>query len=481
MHRLTRKFVLSALSLSAALGALWLLPSNHSHADSAVYLYPWVDQINVRKQPGLAGKPFVRLREGKRLLRLRPSRGPQVTVTLRCQKKNTGFVKVRTPQGRKGWVYRGALSRSRRPPVHWEAVIAYYPRRAREVSEDWNIYTRRIKKWADTGLLYWKEHYKDTRDCLALGEGPMPVGSVSISKIAKELKSFTGQKAGYILIQRDGDPAFVPYSRDTQAIQKKIESYMAEPFPFLGPDNLSFRAQIKKIQDSTKREQAKAKRDRALKKIKSLLESNQSVMERFVNKHLRLRYSLEQIRQSQDLKLKRQLNKIRASGYRLTFAEGRVYVRGDTRYLLDLAEEYGLLTPQKARYSELVYQEVADPSLRDGAVVVSWDKLADRVYRWGLFVQKWPRYKDAMERYRNLLVVFLSGSDNTSIVGAPGSGRFGQLKKGVRASYKRFASKYSDFRDNKLFQEYWKLWHINDFQMNSDIIRFQRNLRQRIK
>lgn len=76
-------------------------------------VYAWVDQLRVRQLPTLESPVVTELAAGDTLFFLNEQTVEKVQLTLREKKFNQPWIKVRTKNGREGWVYGGGVTTKR--------------------------------------------------------------------------------------------------------------------------------------------------------------------------------------------------------------------------------------------------------------------------------------------------------------------------------------------------------------------------------
>lgn len=71
--------------------------------------YSWIDQLRIRKKPGLNGKVIGSLKEGEKIIFLNKKSSFKTQVELRSISFEKPWFKIKTKQGIVGWVYGGGV------------------------------------------------------------------------------------------------------------------------------------------------------------------------------------------------------------------------------------------------------------------------------------------------------------------------------------------------------------------------------------
>lgn len=101
-----KKFVILFALLAA--GTLFAAAARSGVLPDA-YLYPWVDDLNVRTAPNPSLPAFAKLNIGDRVIYLGLVSTNKATYTLRGKQITGYFIKVKMEDGKEGWVFSGAL------------------------------------------------------------------------------------------------------------------------------------------------------------------------------------------------------------------------------------------------------------------------------------------------------------------------------------------------------------------------------------
>jgi hypothetical protein len=200
------QFAIRSFSLVIVIGAVIHIGAMGADADSST-LYSWLHNVNVRDKPGMKSRTIGRLKEGEAVTSLNERSSFSTKLTLRCRELNTPWLKIRLHTGTVGWVYEGALRADRVTPVPWKVILAYFPGKPEEASEDWSWFFDEISRaCANKGI--YAVHVVKGDACVPLGEAPNYVGSVNLEKLVQK-HAITG--SCYILLQHNKQPEIVEY------------------------------------------------------------------------------------------------------------------------------------------------------------------------------------------------------------------------------------------------------------------------------
>jgi hypothetical protein len=112
-------------------------------------------------------------------------------------------------------------------------------------------------------------------------------------------------------------------------------------------------------------------------------------------------------------------------------------------------------------------REIREGFAEDGALVIPWDKLRERIIARELFLKKYPGFiendhvRSDKEHY---LKVYLRGIDNSNIFDF----KTERLKKPIQASYEKFISQNRQSEHYNLIREYYQHLKGNSFVLPRD-------------
>lgn len=179
-----------------------------------VYFYSWVDGLSIRNRPGLKSKVIGYLKAGQKVLSLKRFSRLKTKITLRCTAFNTRWLKVKTGKGKTGWVYKGALTK-KRPVTNWKVIIAYFPGKPDEVSEDWSFFIHDLSKFGKKKGIKVHGFYQGDPVCMVFGNRKSPHAYLYMRKFIKKYKS-----AKYIFFRKGKRPKVVEYEPPFIVIKK---------------------------------------------------------------------------------------------------------------------------------------------------------------------------------------------------------------------------------------------------------------------
>jgi hypothetical protein len=171
--------------------------------------YAWVDKLRVRAVPGLESKrqgaKFVDvLDEGEKVTFLGEKSSETFEVSLRGRTMNAPFYKVRTKNGKVGWIFAGALSSFPVDVEHYRVAIAFNE----GYSEDFSYYyseANRLLLPTGVDLVFVDSNFEEVNIRNIKGE---IIGTENISKYVRKYKS------GILCVEKGEKSEFISYSPD---------------------------------------------------------------------------------------------------------------------------------------------------------------------------------------------------------------------------------------------------------------------------
>lgn len=101
--------------------------------------------------------------------------------------------------------------------THWKAIIAVYPGRPDQVSEDWSWFFNDIAE-------AFKEDSQVYVDAVYEGDSP----KVTVGKATLDVQAYVAKgQAGYVLAMEGQEPLFVEYAMSAETIEA-AKDYFAE-------------------------------------------------------------------------------------------------------------------------------------------------------------------------------------------------------------------------------------------------------------
>ena len=175
--------------------------------------YAWVDKLRVRAVPGLESKrqgaKFVDvLDEGEKVTFLGEKSSETFEVKLRGRTMNAPFYKVRTRNGKIGWIFAGALSSFPIDVEHYRVAIFFDDAGNVEEGGDFGYYASdAMNELLGTGVesLYLDDDFDDVEIRNNRGE---IIGVENIRKLVKN------HEIGVVCVEKGRSHKYVDYSQD---------------------------------------------------------------------------------------------------------------------------------------------------------------------------------------------------------------------------------------------------------------------------
>ncbi len=150
-------------------------------------------------------------------------------------------------------------------------------------------------------------------------------------------------------------------------------------------------------------------------------------------------------------------------------AEGTAYFAPDTDVLRGRMGVF--LTSPMREYLRLAVLEETHPLGGDASIVISWDELSDRLAAVDRLLMDHPDVaarREASDRYRSYLGLYLAGGDNTPTF-AHGSR---VLQPAVRRSYDRYVTQHGSTRSAQVVRDYRALLQTTGYRPLPPVVAF---------
>ena len=145
-------------------------------------------------------------------------------------------------------------------------------------------------------------------------------------------------------------------------------------------------------------------------------------------------------------------------------AETEVRIMEVPNYYYNIFKDY--VTDDYREYLEITYKENEDPYFTDGSILVSYDKIADRLLTWENFLKKYPNSdlaEIANEKCNIYRRVYILGSDNTPTrEGGWENNELFYIPENNLKEFNRFIEKYPDSPTVELIKFYLENYKIID-------------------
>ena len=145
-------------------------------------------------------------------------------------------------------------------------------------------------------------------------------------------------------------------------------------------------------------------------------------------------------------------------------AETEVRIIEVPNYYYNIFKDY--VTDDYREYLEITYKENEDPYFTDGSILVSYDKIADRLLTWENFLEKYPNSdlaEIANEKCNIYRRVYILGSDNAPTrEGGWENNELFYIPENNLKEFNRFIEKYSDSPTVELVKFYLENYKNKD-------------------
>ena len=172
----------------------------------------------------------------------------------------------------------------------------------------------------------------------------------------------------------------------------------------------------------------------------------------------------ENIDKIKNEKLKKEVAYLYENKYKLINLEGEFYRTIDYSEL----EKYKpYISEDFKKYIEVKSLESEDRSMADGALLITFDELADRIIKTEDYLEAAPegkRKEDILRDYEYKLMAYLKGLPNTPIMDYESK----KIKEEVMKSYKSVAGK--DYEISKIADSYIKTIEEKDMKIDESVL-----------
>ncbi len=170
--------------------------------------YVLVNNLRLRKNHDLESNVTAMLNEGEEVIYLGEVSKNQEEIELRGEKKRAPFYKVKTKNGKIGWIYGGALSFEKIPEKNYQAVIAFVKNTQDlnpESIADWSYYSSEALDLArKSGILTSFADEAFDKVLIKDKEGTI-LDQVSIMRFAQK------HKWGLVCVEKGQHLHFIPF------------------------------------------------------------------------------------------------------------------------------------------------------------------------------------------------------------------------------------------------------------------------------
>ena len=146
-------------------------------------------------------------------------------------------------------------------------------------------------------------------------------------------------------------------------------------------------------------------------------------------------------------------------------AEVEVRIMEVPNYYYNIFKDY--VTDDYREYLEITYKENEDPYFTDGSILVSYDKIADRLLTWENFLKKYPNSdlaEIANEKCNIYRRIYILGSDNDAPTREGGweNNELFYIPENNLKEFNRFIEKYPDSPTVELVKFYLENYKNDD-------------------
>ena len=145
-------------------------------------------------------------------------------------------------------------------------------------------------------------------------------------------------------------------------------------------------------------------------------------------------------------------------------AETEVRIMEVPNYYYNIFKDY--VTGDYREYLEITYKENEDPYFTDGSILVSYDKIADRLLTWENFLKKYPNSdlaEIANEKCNTYRRIYILGSDNAPTrEGGWENNELFYIPENNLKEFNRFIEKYPDSPTVELIKFYLENYKNKD-------------------
>lgn len=163
------------------------------------------------------------------------------------------------------------------------------------------------------------------------------------------------------------------------------------------------------------------------------------------------------------------VSRVKNVGWVVKETEGSYYIGEEGGWLLK--EFKSILSKSWKNYFALRDVEIKEGFSEDGGLIITWEKLGDRIINWERFLARYPRFplNKSVNYYHTLYVrTLLSGIDNSRISGWEDNRLFPEVKR----EYERFIKVNIKSKYHQIFKDYYEVLSKNKFVVDGKAILF---------
>ncbi len=169
---------------------------------------------------------------------------------------------------------------------------------------------------------------------------------------------------------------------------------------------------------------------------------------------------------NEDTEVQKFYSKLNQNGLALFMTEGTFYVDVQPDFFYNTFKHN--LSPSLKDYLVLRNKELEEPFSEDAILLLSFNKLSERVYAWEKFIESYPNTKltnEANYYYKVYLETLLTGLDNSRLF----DWNTNILLPEVKKTYEEYKGSYPETRSGKIINEYYQILKHNDFYYSDSI------------
>lgn len=169
---------------------------------------------------------------------------------------------------------------------------------------------------------------------------------------------------------------------------------------------------------------------------------------------------------NEDSEVKEFYSLLNRNGLELFMTEGIFYADVKSDFFYNTFKNN--LSPSLKEYLQLRNKELKEAFSEDAILLLSFDKLSERVYAWEKFIESYPNTKligEANYYYEVYLETLLTGLDNSRLFDWDSNIMLPEVKQ----TYEIYKASYPETKSGKIISEYYQILKRNDFHYSDSI------------
>lgn len=177
-------------------------------------------------------------------------------------------------------------------------------------------------------------------------------------------------------------------------------------------------------------------------------------------------YDIVKADKIEDNALKEKVFQLRQNGFRVSMSEGNHYVDEEAYFLL--SNFSGFTSDGIVEFLTIRSKDIKEGFAEDAALIITWDKIGDRIALWDNYINKFPGYPEAKEAKTLLndayIPAYVVGANNTPAYDFESR----MISNQVKQSYEQFMQKYPNSSYYSFIKGYYDILKRNNFYYNSE-------------